>query len=191
MAAHRRALRASPIAALAVTLTVAFAASSPAAAATPSYPEDAIEAAFLYRFADFVSWPKAALARPAFTIAVLDDESVAADLQRILPRGALKGMRVRIRRITGIAQLGDAQILYIGHGHADILARQPALLAGRPVLIVTSEPGGLEDGSTINFLLVDRHVRFEISLPAARRAGLSISAELLSVAARIERHARR
>ena len=190
MAAHRRPLRASPIAVLAVTLAALFAASSPAAAATPSYPQDAIEAAFLYRFADFVSWPKGALARPAFTIAVLDDESVAADLERILPQGALKGMRVRIRRITGIAQLGDAQILYIGHGHADILARQPAL-TGRPVLVVTSEPGGLENGSTINFLLVDRHVRFEISLPAARRAGLSISAELLSVAARIERRARR
>lgn len=133
-----------------------------------------------------MSWPPSALARPEFTIAVLDDEAVAADLERMPPQGALKAMRVRIRRVTGIAGLGDAQILYIGHRHANTFTRQLALIAGRPVLVVTSQRGGLDDGSAINFLLVHRHVRFEISLAAARRAGLSISADLLSVAARIK-----
>lgn len=186
MAAHRRCLRASPIAALAVTLAGVWAASGLASAAAPGYPKDAIEAAFLYRFADFVSWPRAAAARSEFTIAVLDDDALATDLERLLAQGALKGRRVRVRRITRIGALGDAQILYIGPGHADVLRRRLALIAGRPVLVVTSQPGGLDDGSIINFLLVHRHVRFEISLVAARRAGLGISADLLSVAARVD-----
>ena len=51
---------------------------------------------------------------------------------------------------------------------------------------MTRQPGGLDDGSMINFLLVHRHVRFEISLATARRAGLTISADLLSVATHIK-----
>ena len=69
-----------------------------------------------------------------------------------------------------LAQLGDAQILYIGHRHANILARRLALIAGRPVLVVTSQPGGLENGSTINFLLVHRSTRALRDLTARRAA---------------------
>lgn len=186
MAAPRGLLRAPLIAALALTLAGGWTVPGPATAAAPGYPEDAIEAAFLYRFADFVSWPPAAAARREFTIAVLDDDALAADLERMAAQGALKGRRVRIRRITRIGAAGDAQMLYIGPAHADSLRRRLPLIAGRPILVVTSQPGGLDDGSIINFVLIHRHVRFEISLVAARRAGLSISADLLSVAARVD-----
>jgi YfiR/HmsC-like len=185
METFRRHPRVLVLAALAAAL-VGFCVGSSAAAATGGYSADEIEAAFLYRFAGFVSWPQAALNPSVFTIAVLDDDAVASDLQRMLPNDELKGRRVRIRRITTLDRLGDAQILYIGAGDASILKRQLALLAGRPVLVVTSQPGGLDDGSTINFLLIRRHVRFEISLAAARRAGLDISADLLSVATHIQ-----
>jgi hypothetical protein len=40
-------------------------------------------------------------------------------------------------------------------------------------------------GSVLNFVIVDKRVRFEISLTAAERAGLKISSELLSVAVRV------
>jgi hypothetical protein len=186
MAAYRALLRLSRIAALALALAGVLAAVSSASAAAPAYPEDEIEAAFIYRFADFVAWPGHALGHSAFTIAVLDDERVANDLKRMLPAGDLKGRRVRIRRVTSIDQLGNARILFIGEGDASMLKRHLARLAGRHVLVVTSQPGGLRDGSTINFLLIHRHVRFEISLVAAQRAGLNISADLLSVATHIE-----
>ena len=41
------------------------------AAAAESYSEDAVKAAFLYRFTGYVDWPVQALADPQFTIAVL------------------------------------------------------------------------------------------------------------------------
>ena len=150
------------------------------------YSQDEIEAAFLYRFAGFVSWPHDALPPSAFTVAVLDDDALAADLQRMLPDNQLKGRRAQLRRITSIDQLGDAQILFIGGSDASKLKHWLAPIAGRPILVVTSQPGALDDGSIINFLVIDRHVRFEISLAAARRSGLTISADLLSVATHIE-----
>jgi hypothetical protein len=51
---------------------------------------------------------------------------------------------------------------------------------------VSDQDGGLSSGSTVNFVEMDRHVRFEISLVAAERSGLKINSGLLSVAARVE-----
>jgi hypothetical protein len=53
------------------------------------------------------------------------------------------------------------------------------------VLVVTNEEGGLDSGSTVNFLLIDQRVRFEISLDAAESSSLKVASELLAVAIRV------
>lgn len=185
MEAYRRSVTAWA-AALALTLFAGFARSSLAIAAAPSYSQDEVEAAFLYRFAGFVKWPPGALAPSVFTVAVLDDDAVAGDLERMLTHKELMGRPARVRRIFDIEDLRDAQILYIGDSDESSLKRWLARIAGRPVLVVTGQPGALDDGSTINFLVIDHHVRFEISLVTARRSGLTISADLLSVATHVK-----
>jgi hypothetical protein len=50
---------------------------------------------------------------------------------------------------------------------------------------VTDEEGGLRDGGMLNFLTIDRRVRFEVSLTAAGQAHLKISSELLGLAVRV------
>ncbi len=78
-----------------------------------------------------------------------------------------------------------AQLLYVGRNYAGNLGRLIADQRGRPVLIVTDQPGGLEAGGAINFLLVDQRVRFEVSPSPAQGAGLHISSQLLAVAVRV------
>jgi len=56
------------------------------------------------------------------------------------------------------------------------------------MLVVTDSPGALKRGSMINFVLSDGHLRFEISLAAADRAGLSLSSRLLAVAQAVTRN---
>jgi hypothetical protein len=58
-------------------------------------------------------------------------------------------------------------------------------LRDRPVLIVSDSPQGLENGSALNFVLVDDRLRFEASLRATERAGLKVSSRLLALAQRI------
>ena len=156
------------------------------------YAEDAVEAAFLYRFAAYVTWPPAASrAARSFTIAVLGADAVAQELEQILANRTVNGLSARVVRIRTVGELGDAQVLYIGAGSAGRLQEEIDSIASRPVLVVTDMPRGLDAGSTVNFLHIDRRVRFEVSLAAADRAGLKVSAELLSVAARVEGDHRR
>lgn len=173
------------IAMLAVALIVLGIPPTPAHAAAP-YPEEAVKAIFLYRFAGYVTWPASTANAPQFTIAVLGAENVAEQLKEFLPAHPIQGRPARVATIQGIGQLGDAQMLYIGPGITGKLSVLIEALKDRPVLIVTDQPGALEEGSTVNFLLEEQHVRFEISTAAAKRSGLSIGSDLLAVAERVK-----
>jgi hypothetical protein len=50
---------------------------------------------------------------------------------------------------------------------------------------VTESHGALAQGSMINFVLVDRRVRFEVALDAAEKNGLRLSSRLLAVAQQV------
>ena len=155
-------------------------------AVAKSVSEDSVKAAFLYRFTDYVEWPAPALQSPQFTIAVFDDPGVAADLEHIVAGHQLKGRTAQVKLVHRAKEAATAQIVFLGTGDPDAHRRFIAALTGQPVLIVTDEDQGLEEGSTVNFMLIDHRLRFEISLTAAARSGLKISSELLSVAARVE-----
>lgn len=168
-----------------VACALSVLALSPGAQAQ-SLPEDAVKAAFLYRFADYVEWPAPALQGASFTIAVLDDELVASDLAKILASHRIKDHPSRVRVAHRLADIADAQMVFIAAGDPDAHRRLIQQLNGYPILIVTDEANGLDEGSAVNFLLIDRRIRFEISLTAASHQGLRISSDLLSVATRVE-----
>ncbi len=153
--------------------------------AAESYSEDAVKAAFLYRFTGYVDWPPQAAADPQFTIAVLDAEGVATELGRLLQNRQIQNRPAQVKSIKNLRELDGAQMLYIGGSHRDDLRRLISSVTGRPVLVVTNQDGGLDAGSSVNFLLIDQRVRFEISLDAAQGSGLRVASELLAVAIRV------
>jgi hypothetical protein len=156
---------------------------APAAAA---YPEDAVKAVFLYRFAGYVTWPASAADAAQFTIAVIGADNVAEQLKEFLPQHPIQGKPARVVAIQNLDQLADAQILYIGPDFAGKLSVLIKSLNDRPILVVTDQSGALEEGSTVNFVLEQQHVRFEISTAAAKRSGLLIGSGLLAVAERVK-----
>jgi hypothetical protein len=153
--------------------------------ASAVFPEDAVKAIFLYRFAGYVQWPMTD-GQKNFVLAVMGADDVAARLQGLLPEHPIHGLPAEVHRIQGLKSLGTAQMLYIGPGYDGNLAALTARLRGRPVLVVTDRDGALDAGSMVNFLMQSGHVRFEVSMAAARRAGLIISSDLLAVAQRVK-----
>jgi hypothetical protein len=150
------------------------------------YDANEVKAAFLYHFGTYVQWPTGAGATDPITIAVLADPAVAAHLARFLPGRRIAGRPVQARAISGVEQLADDELLFIGSANNARLAELTAAVAGRPVLVVTDAPDGLERGAMVNFREVDERVRFEISVPRAEEGGLVLSSRLLSAALRVE-----
>jgi hypothetical protein len=165
-------------------LCVLCAAIAPASNAGP-YSEDAIMAAYLIRFIGYVEWPEESASKAPFTIAVLGANGVAEELSQLLAAPANKHRQIRMQRINAVAEIGNAQVVFIGAENAERLKKLIAAIAGKPVLVVTDDAHGIDMGSTINFVRVEQRIRFEASLIAAKKNSLTISSELLAVALRV------
>jgi hypothetical protein len=149
------------------------------------YSPDVVKAAYLVRFAGYVDWPERMPADAPFIIAVLGSPGVARELRHLLPGHPVNGRLAEVREITGAQDLAKPQILYVGAGRAEYLRAAFPATELASILVVTDEEGGLNAGSALNFLTIDRRVRFEVSLTAADRSGLKISSDLLGVAVRV------
>src|SRR6185437_9698956 len=68
----------------------------PTAGADAGYSEDAVKAAYLYRFAGYVRWPGSQVASSPFVIDVIDDSGVARELARLLPDHPIDGHPARV-----------------------------------------------------------------------------------------------
>jgi hypothetical protein len=147
------------------------------------YSEEVVKAAYLFRLASYVDWPGGA-DKGDFVIAVLGSPPMARQLAGLAGTHLIKNHAVQVREASSLRDIADPDMLYVGSGRADSLRSwKPA--ASRSTLIVTDEEGGLRNGGMLNFLTIDRRVRFEVSLTAADQAHLKISSELLALAVRV------
>lgn len=154
-------------------------------AAAPATP-DAVKAAFLFRFGEYAEWPEPSDPGPA-VIAVLGEPAVARELRRLAPGRSLHGRDVLVREPAKPRDLIGADILYVGSGTAIPLRRVIELVhrSGKPVLVVTDSPRGLEAGAAIKFVTSNQRIRFEVAPAAAEAHGVKLSSRLLAVAARV------
>lgn len=146
--------------------------------------EAALKAAFVYKFVGYVEWPARAFASPEapIVIGVAGAEEVAAELERLVPARTVNGRPVQVRRIREGEGLRGVHALFIGRGE---LAERMLLRAATQEGVLSITESSLEAGSVINFVPLDDRIGFEVSLENADKAGLRISARMLSVARRV------
>lgn len=140
-----------------------------------------VEAAYLYKFGGYVTWPDSVFAAPdsPIVIGVAGADALADELTTLVAGHSIGSRPVVVRRIRDSGPLAGVHILFIGKGaEAELFDAS----RGQPILVVTEGPGGLAEGGAVSFVVVDDRVRFDVSLDAVQQNGLKLSALLLSVA---------
>jgi hypothetical protein len=173
-------------------LIIAFllAALSSVAAEDPArVVQERIKAAFLYKFAAYVEWPRDTFANAAspIVIGIAGADSLALELEQAIAGRDVGGRSLRVHRLGRGESASDCcQILFVGAGQERTRAAQLLTDAqGRPVLTVTDASAEHPKGSVINFLAAEDRVRFDISREAAERNGLQLRSQLLGVARKV------
>jgi hypothetical protein len=95
------------------------------------------------------------------------------------------GRPVSVKRVKPGEPLTGVHILFVGRAESTRLAQMVQAAQPRAMLTVTESDGALAQGSMINFVLVDRRVRFEVALDSAEKNGLKLSSRLLAVAQQV------
>lgn len=155
-----------------------------APASASSGTELRVQAAFLFNFAKFVSWPEKKFAAPGSPIdlCVLEDDPITPVLEETV-HGKLIGLRTLVvRRSKTSADWSRCHIAFINIEDAARVAAVFENLSGHSVLTVHQSGRSLH-GGVIRFYVEDRKMRFEINAAAAEREAVQLSAKLMSVAA--------
>jgi hypothetical protein len=166
---------------------LAFIAGSLLATTAPANAQDAgletaVKATYLYKFAPFVEWPPTAYSSGAFNLCVVGDDPFGAVLNRAVSDQRVGQRNIVVKRYPALRGPVDCQIMFLAGSAAQPVADELAALRNAPILTVTDLPDTAKAKGTINFVLRDNHVRFEIDNAAATRDSLSISSKLLSLA---------
>jgi len=152
--------------------------------AQEALPEYRIKAAFLYHFAEFVSWPTNAFVETnsPYVIGVLGKDPFGQNLEDTLNGHSLNNHPFVVRRISNVAQARGCQILFISRSETRRLDDIIADLKDQPILTVSEIDGFINRGGMVQFLNTGDKVRFAINNTVARSSGLRISSQLLSLA---------
>jgi hypothetical protein len=174
---------------LAVVLMMFTATALPAQESRPG--EYQVKAAYLFNFGRFVKWPTAIPAEreSSFTFCVLGQDPFGPTLDSILAGEDLGGKPVAVRRIAKPQEAGPCRIVFISSAEENRLKEILAVIDESGVLTVSDMPGFSRRGGMIQFIVEGNKVRFEINLTSAENAKLTLSSELLKVAAAVRRNA--
>ncbi|MEO8359286.1 MAG: YfiR family protein [Vicinamibacteria bacterium] len=172
-----------------VALTALVTAS---AFAQTSYQPTEIEvkAAFLYHFAQLVTWPEGVESDPdaPMVIAIVGPDPFGEKLEATIGDQKVKGHPLKIVRVASASELTTSpQIVFVGAADRYDIDKALTALGKTPVLTVSAANGFARKGGMIEFRLTrDRRVTFDINVQAAASAGLKMSSQLLKIAHIVE-----
>jgi hypothetical protein len=142
--------------------------------------DTAVKAAFLPKFARYVTWPPSAPERTSsqVVLCVIGDDPFGAMLNQAAAGQQIDGRPIVVKRLSSVDGASDCAIAFIdGPRTSDTLAA----LGRQPILTVTDSRSSSGRG-VIHFAIVDGRVRFFIDNAQAQARGLNISSRLLALA---------
>jgi hypothetical protein len=152
--------------------------------AQPSDDENAVKAAFVYNFVKFVEWPAKAFEHPdsPIILTIVGNDPIGQAIERTVQGKTVDGRTFVVKHLKWDQNLRASHVLFICASEKDHLSQLAGVVKGTSILTVGETPGFAGRHGIIGFFLDHGRVRFEINEEAAKRAQLSISSRLLSLA---------
>jgi len=143
-----------------------------------------VEAAFLFNFAKFVTWPDDTFRRSedSLIIGVLGEDPVGVILEETVRDKTIMGKKLAVKRFMRVQDAVKSHILFLSSSEESHLPQILKGLERATVLTVSDMEQFAERGGMIAFTVEDQKVRFNVNVDAVERAGLKMGSQLLKLA---------
>jgi hypothetical protein len=156
-----------------------LAASSPFAvkAQTTNYQ---VHSLFVMNIAKYSTWPAAS---GEFHIVVFGKSKVYEELTKQSGGKTIGGMSVKVVQIDDVADLTDAQIVFIADGKSSALDDIVKATNGKSVMIIAEREGLYKKGAGFSFVIMDNNtMRYDINNTDLEKRQIKISKALSALA---------
>ena len=142
-----------------------------------------VKAAYLLNFAKFVEWPPVVFSGSdaPIVLCILGKDPFGDTFDSI--KGKLvNGRNVRVSQLKDVRGSKACHILFVSASERDSLPNIFSKLKQSKILVAGDVQDFAAYGGVIGFVIKDKRIGFEINVDAAKRAGITISSKLLSMA---------
>ena len=173
----------------AVLAALLFACALPSLAQEPKPTDYQVKAVYLTKFGKFIEWPSSVRtgSDDKFNVCVLGQDPFGAALDNAVQGEFIGRTPLQARRISKVDEASACRVLFLPSSEDSQIKATLAALGSSSVLTVSDAPDFVRRGGMIQFVIDANRVHFEINLAAARRAGLTLSSDLLKLAVAIRR----
>jgi hypothetical protein len=149
--------------------------------AQEAFHEYDVKAAFLYNLPQFIEWPDDAVDPRFLTVCIVGQDPFGPVLDFLVGKKT-EGRPLRVKRLGPGATPAGCPVVFVSASEAKRTAPLLRSLYGAAILTVGETDDFTRLGGIVRFFVGHEQVHLEINVTAARSAGLSISAKLLSLA---------
>ena len=140
-----------------------------------------IKLSFIYNFAKFVNFPHASVANTPFVICVIGSQPLSSKII-LLENKNINEQPIKVHLLTQNTVTAECNLLFVSDSEAGNLPEILSPLANQPILTVSTMANFAQAGGMIGLKEVNNRQQFDINLMAAKKAGLTISSQLLKLA---------
>ncbi len=142
--------------------------------------DERTKASFLLGLVDFVRWELPRTGAPTFGIVGSDE--VFEEARALAAEKRAKGREMEVIRFDDLVLIEEVDVLFVGIGQREEWESILAAVNDESILLVGEEPGFLEAGGLVEFVMRPDRLRFSINLQAAANCGIRVSSKLAQLA---------
>jgi hypothetical protein len=140
-----------------------------------------LKAAFIFNFTKYIEW-KATAGEGEFIIGIMGASPITTPLGEIVKTEMVDGKKISLKQFTSSSDISFCNILFISRNTSASLADILAKTTDKGTLIVSEQDGYAKEGTAINFVIINRKLKFQANVNAISAAGLTASSQLLKLA---------
>ena len=140
-----------------------------------------LKAAFIYNFTKYIDW-KAAPTDNEFIIGIMGASPINDPLVEIVKTETVDNKKITIKHFNKPSDISFCHILFISQNTSASLDDILTKTSNKGMLVISEQDGYAEQGSAINFVIVNNKLKFEANVKAINSAGLTASSQLLKLA---------
>jgi hypothetical protein len=135
---------------------------------------------FVYNFAKYIEWPSSKQ-QGDFVIGIVGGSAAVTQFKNVL-EGKTKGtQKIVVQAINSPGAYTTCHMIFVTAEHNNAISKITAAVGQEPILIVTEKEGALKDGSSINMVIKNGKMAFEIN-EQLKNSKLKVSSEVMRLA---------
>jgi hypothetical protein len=144
------------------------------------------KANFLFNFCKYTSGWAAPRKEGNFNLAIRGNKPLFDELQDKYANKLIGSQPLKVFTARGPEAGNDIHAFYLAKEHREELTKLIKQTAGRQIIIITDFAGGIDNGATFNFTVVENAIRYELNETGALQRGLIPAEKIKSWAIRLK-----